>query len=128
MELAEVLRRRRMVRAYDPDARSPTTALAAVLAAARSRAVGRIHPGRLVPGADRGRRTGRRSGRRPPTGDRAWLRGMRTAPVLMLVWTSQEAYLDRYAEPDKGWTDRDPARWSAPYWYVDAGMAAWRRC
>ena len=42
----------------------------------------------------------------------------------MLVWTSEQAYLDRYAEPDKGWTDRDPARWSAPYWWVDAGMAS----
>ena len=49
---------------------------------------------------------------------------MRTAPVLVLVWTSQAAYLDRYAEPDKGWTDRDPERWSAPYWFVDGGMAA----
>lgn len=39
------------------------------------------------------------------------------------MWTSREAYLDRYAEPDKGWTDRDPGRWSAPYWFVDAGMA-----
>ena len=48
---------------------------------------------------------------------------MRTAPLLILVWTSRQAYLDRYAEPDKGWTDRDPARWPAPYWYVDAGMA-----
>jgi nitroreductase len=54
----------------------------------------------------------------------AWLRGMQTAPVLILVWTSEEAYLDRYAEPDKGWTDRDPSRWSAPYWFVDAGMAS----
>ena len=61
-------------------------------------------------------------GRRP--GDSRWLRGMRTAPVLILVWTSQAAYLDRYAEPDKGWTDRDPERWSAPYWFVDGGMAA----
>ena len=49
---------------------------------------------------------------------------MRTAPVLVTVWTSERAYLDRYAEPDKGWTDRDKARWSAPYWWVDAGMAA----
>lgn len=52
-----------------------------------------------------------------------WLAGVRTAPVLILVWTSRAAYLDRYAEPDKGWTDRDPDRWSAPYWYVDGGMA-----
>jgi nitroreductase len=60
---------------------------------------------------------------RPGPPDR-WLQGMRTAPVLMLVWTSAEAYLDRYAQPDKGWVDRDPARWSAPFWYVDAGMAS----
>jgi nitroreductase len=57
-------------------------------------------------------------------GTSRWLAGMRTAPVLVLVWTEREAYLDRYAEPDKGWTDRDPSRWSAPYWFVDAGMAA----
>ncbi|WP_229117876.1 nitroreductase family protein [Enemella evansiae] len=53
-----------------------------------------------------------------------WLQRMRTARVLILVWTSKAAYLDRYAEPDKGWTDRDETRWTAPYWYVDAGMAA----
>ena len=51
-----------------------------------------------------------------------WLTGLRTAPVLIMVWTEPDAYLDRYAQPDKGWTDRDPARWSAPYWWVDAGM------
>jgi nitroreductase len=56
--------------------------------------------------------------------DDSWLRGMRTAPVLVTVWTSKAAYLDRYAEPDKGWTDRDESHWSAPYWWVDAGMAA----
>lgn len=55
--------------------------------------------------------------------DSAWLRGLRTAPVLVLLWTSRQAYLDRYTEPDKGWTDQDPDRWSAPYWFVDAGMA-----
>ena len=60
----------------------------------------------------------------PGAGPNRWLDGMRTAPVLVLVLTSREAYLDRYAEPDKGWTDRDEARWSAPYWFVDAGMAA----
>jgi nitroreductase len=60
----------------------------------------------------------------PAVAPDGWLTGMRTAPVLVLVWTSPQAYLDRYAEPDKGWTDRDPGRWTAPYWYVDAGMAA----
>ena len=35
-----------------------------------------------------------------------------------------DAYLDRYAEPDKGWTDRDEARWPVPYWHIDTGMAS----
>lgn len=48
-----------------------------------------------------------------------WLRGMSTAPVLILVWTSEAAYRHRYAEADKGSTSKD---FSAPYWWVDAGM------
>ncbi|MER3388553.1 MAG: nitroreductase family protein [Microcella sp.] len=54
----------------------------------------------------------------------AWLRGMRAAPVVIVPWSSQRAYLDRYAEADKGWADRDEARWPVPYWHVDAGMAS----
>lgn len=50
--------------------------------------------------------------------------GLLQAPVLVLVLSNREAYLDRYAEPDKGWTDRDPGRWPVPYWDVDAGFAA----
>ncbi len=53
-----------------------------------------------------------------------WLDGMRTAPVVIVPFASKDAYLDRYAEPDKGWADRSEARWPVPYWYVDAGMAA----
>jgi hypothetical protein len=49
---------------------------------------------------------------------------MRTAPALVLCLSDPERYLDRYAEPDKGWTDRDPGRWPVPYWDVDTGMAA----
>ena len=53
-----------------------------------------------------------------------WLTRMRRAPLLIVPLSSKAAYLDRYAEPDKGWTDRDEARWPVPYWDVDAGMAA----
>jgi hypothetical protein len=38
--------------------------------------------------------------------------------------TAVSRYLDRYAEPDKGWVDRAESRWPAPYWYIDTGMAA----
>jgi nitroreductase len=54
----------------------------------------------------------------------SWLVRMRTAPALVVCLSDPDAYLDRYAEPDKGWTDRDEARWPVPYWDVDTGMAA----
>jgi nitroreductase len=46
------------------------------------------------------------------------------APLIIVCYSSKEAYLDRYAEPDKGWTDRDEGRWPAPFWDIDAGFAA----
>ena len=54
----------------------------------------------------------------------SWLDGMRRAPVVVVPHSHREAYLDRYAEPDKGWTDRDEARWPVPYWHIDTGMAS----
>lgn len=53
-----------------------------------------------------------------------WLAGMTTAPVLVLPCSSRAAYLERYAAPDKGWTDRDPGRWAMPYWHLDTAMAS----
>jgi nitroreductase len=123
MEFAEVLRRRRMIRAYDAARPVPPAAIDAVLAAALRAPSAGFTQGIsfLVLGSDAKRET---FWRLTSDSDTAWVRGMRTAPVLILAWTSEEAYLDRYAEPDKGWSDRDPARWSAPYWFVDAGMAS----
>ena len=60
----------------------------------------------------------------PGDAEDRWLAGMRTAPVVIVPLSHRDAYLDRYAEPDKGWTDRDEARWPVPYWHVDTGMAA----
>ncbi len=137
MELAEVLRRRRMVRAYAADRPVPPELLDGVCAAAL-----RVPSAGFTQGVSllvltsaeqraayweaatpmRGEPVGAPSDQ--PRSPSRWLAGMRTAPVLVLLWTSQDAYLDRYAEPDKGWTDRDPERWSAPYWFVDSGMSA----
>jgi len=54
----------------------------------------------------------------------SWLRGVSAAPALVLCLSDADAYLDRYAEPDKGWTDRSPERWPIPYWDTDTAMAA----
>jgi nitroreductase len=53
-----------------------------------------------------------------------WLQGMRTAPVVVVPLSSKAAYLERYAEPDKGWTDKEEGRWPVPYWHIDTGMAS----
>jgi nitroreductase len=52
-----------------------------------------------------------------------WLVRMRRAPLLIVPLSHKSAYLQRYAEPDKGWTDQDEARWPVPYWHIDTGMA-----
>lgn len=54
----------------------------------------------------------------------SWLTGMRTAPVVIVPCSSKAAYLDRYAEGDKGWADRDESRWPVPYWHLDTAMAS----
>ena len=54
----------------------------------------------------------------------SWLRGIQHAPCLILCCSHKGAYLTRYAESDKGWTDQDEARWPVPYWDIDTGMAA----
>jgi nitroreductase len=46
------------------------------------------------------------------------------APLIVVPLASKDAYLDRYAEPDKGWKDRDEAHWPVPYWDVDASFAS----
>jgi nitroreductase len=46
------------------------------------------------------------------------------APLLIVCFSNKAAYLDRYAEADKGWADRSESHWPAPYWDIDTGMAA----
>jgi nitroreductase len=46
------------------------------------------------------------------------------APLVIVPMSAKQVYLDRYAQPDKGWTDRDEKRWPVPFWHIDTGMAA----
>jgi nitroreductase len=47
------------------------------------------------------------------------------APVLVIPWVSPDAYVARYAEPDKARTGlgRSVDDWPVPYWFVDGGAA-----
>lgn len=53
-----------------------------------------------------------------------WLATSIDAPLLIVPHSNKSAYLDRYAEPDKGHTDRSEAWWPAPYWDIDTGFAS----
>ncbi|MGY1813235.1 nitroreductase family protein [Blastococcus sp. SYSU D00820] len=125
MEFAEVVRRRRMVRDYDPDRPVPAEVRERLLAAAvRAPSAGFTQGWAflvLETPEERERYWTATAGEGAPD---AWLTRMRRAPLLVLPLSNKSAYLDRYAEPDKGWTDRDEARWPVPYWDVDTGMAA----
>jgi nitroreductase len=136
-EFAEVVRHRRMVRNYDPDRPVPPELVDRLLELAirapsagfsqgwgflvltspedRARFWAATTPAATTPAATT-----------PAAADREspWLRGLMRAPVIVVPHSSREVYLDRYAEADKGWTDRDEARWSAPYWDIDAGFAS----
>jgi nitroreductase len=46
------------------------------------------------------------------------------APLVIVPLACRDVYLDRYAQPGRGWTDRDEARWPIPFWYIDTGFTA----
>lgn len=130
MELREAIRRRRMTRRFDAGRPVPSDALTQVLDhGLGAPSAGFAQGWDFVVLTGEGDRATYWSATTGDTGDGvrtrdAWLRGVSAAPVLILCCSDPQAYLDRYAEPDKGWTDRDPARWPIPYWDVDTGMAA----
>jgi len=130
MEFQEVVRRRRMVRRYDPDRPVAPEVVDRMLAnAVRAPSAG-FSQGWAFLVLDEPADVARFWAATSPAEEgggvepNRWLDGMRTAPVVVVPLSHKDAYLDRYAQPDKGWTDRDEARWPVPYWHVDTGMAA----
>jgi nitroreductase len=125
VEFAQVVRRRRMVRSYDPDRPVPPAVADRLLAHAIRAPSAGFSQGWgflvLTEPADRERFWAATT---EPAAESRWLTGMRRAPMIVVAHSHKDAYLDRYAEPDKGWTDRDESRWPVPYWHIDTGMAA----
>ena len=126
MEFSDVVRRRRMVRRYDPDRAVPRDVVERCLDnAVRAPSAGFSQGWDFVVLTTAGERDAFWSAATTTDApDDPWLSGIRTAPALVLCLSHKDAYLERYAAPDKGWTDRDEGRWPVPYWHVDTGMAA----
>ncbi|MEV4637815.1 nitroreductase family protein [Actinoplanes sp. NPDC049548] len=125
MEFDEVLRRRRMVRTYDPERPVPPEIVDKLVKhALRAPSAGFSQGwGFLVlqEPEDRERYWSVTAAGGPAD---SWLQRLRTAPLIIVALSNKSVYLDRYAQPDKGWTDRDESRWPVPYWDVDTGFAA----
>jgi nitroreductase len=126
MEFSAVVRRRHMVRRYAADRPVPDDVLDAVLDNALRAPSAGFSQGWdfVVLTSDEDRDRFWAAAGEEEKEDTQWLRGMQSAPVLVICCSDRDAYLERYAAPDKGWTDRSESRWPVPYWDIDTGMAA----
>ena len=125
MELRETVLHRRMVRRFDPDgAVAPEVVRDLVALAVRAPSAGFSQGWDFLALLDPADREAFWSATDDGTPPDAWRRGVSASPALVLCLSDPDAYLDRYAQPDKGWTDEDEARWPVPFWHIDTGMAA----
>lgn len=125
MEFQEVLRRRRMVRNYDPTRPVPAEIRDRLLVnALRAPSAGFSQGWAFLVLETAEERGGYWAATVTSDEPDAWLRDMQHAPLLIVALSHKQAYLDRYAAADKGWTERDETRWPVPYWHIDTGFAA----
>lgn len=123
MEFTEVVRRRRMVRNYDPDRPVSRESLERIAAAAqRAPSAGFSQGQRLVVITDPAVRTLIAQLAEEPeyvaAGFDPWVS---RAGAIFIPTVSEEIYHRRYREPDKLQDDGTEINWPIPYWYVDAG-------
>jgi nitroreductase len=123
VELREAIRRRRMVRRFDPRP-VPRELLDAVLECALHAPSAGFSQGvdlLVLEGAEAV------AGFWRATADPARERPYSTAEpaAIVLLLADKQAYLDRYAEPDKAGLGMEvETGWPVPYWELDAAMAA----
>jgi nitroreductase len=118
MEFQEVVRRRRMVRTFTEEPVSQESL------------------DRILGNAVRGPSAGFSQGQsflvlaEPGDREKFWAiagaaiaESAQTAPLVIVPMSCKRVYLERYAQPDKGWADMDEAHWPVPFWHIDTGMA-----
>ncbi|HWN20399.1 MAG TPA: nitroreductase family protein [Gaiellaceae bacterium] len=123
MELADLLKQRRMVRHYLPEP-IPVETIERVVAVVRRAPSGGFSQGHrlvVVTEQETRRELARLAGEKEyvALGLEPWIS---VAPVHVFVGTREESYHERYRQPDK-LREGEEIGWPAPYWYVDAGAA-----
>ena len=141
MEFQEVIRKRRMVRAFAHDPIDPEVVERLLRAANRAPSAGFSQGYAMLvleseedraafwkaassDEADGGSDDAEGDGAAADSGTGSgWASDPTTAaPLIVIPCSNKEIYLDRYARPDKGWTDRAESHWPVPFWHIDTGM------
>jgi FMN reductase [NAD(P)H] len=116
VELSEILKRRRMVRAYRRDAIPRETIERIVATVRRAPSAGFSQGQRLLVVTEQETREAIAD----ILDARQWVA---EAPVLIVVCVREDDYHERYRKPDK-LVDGREIEWPVPYWHFDAGAAA----
>jgi len=126
MEFDDVVRRRRMVRNYDPDRPVEREVLERIAAAAqRAPSAGFSQGQRLIVVTDpEGRQRIADICDEPEYVAAGFDPWVSRAPALFIPTVSEQIYHSRYQEPDKIQDDGTEIDWPVPYWWVDVGATA----
>jgi len=124
-DFVEVVRNRRMTRAFSPTPVDPAVVDSLVDLASRAPSAGKTQGWHLV--VLEGEQTQRFWDISLPVAKRASFRwaNLLDAPVLAFPLADAGAYTDRYSEPDKARTGLGdgPDVWPVPYWTIDTSMS-----
>ncbi len=126
MEFSEVVRRRRMVRNYDPDKPVSREALERIAAAAQRAPSAGFSQGQrvlIVTDPERRHRIAEMC-HEPEFVEAGFDPWVSRAQALMIPTVSEELYHARYREADKVEDDGTEIDWPIPYWYMDIGATA----
>jgi FMN reductase [NAD(P)H] len=124
MELKDILKRRRMVRAYEQRS-IPRETLERVVATIRRAPSAGFSQGQrfvVVTEADARKAIADATGETYYV-DQGFPPWISEAAALVVVCTREDDYHDRYRQPDKLY-EGEEIEWPVPYWWVDAGKAA----
>jgi nitroreductase len=133
VEFIEVIKHRKMVRAFTPEPLAPGVTDRLLRAANRAPSAGfsQGYSFLVLEGSEQTAalwevlgQDAASAGVMNEAAVRAMMAAMSRAPLVIVPLACKDVYLDRYARADKGWTDRDEARWPVPYWYIDTGFTA----
>jgi len=128
MEFSDVIKKRKMVRAYSDEPIAPEVVERILTAANRAPSAGFSQgyalmtlqgPDQLGPFWELLSRYHGDEAHAGPSFD-----PVTKAPLVVVPLSCKEIYLERYSRQDKGWTDKSESHWPVPYWDIDTGFSA----